>query len=179
MYSQFWPGQVSRVSRGRLRKKKVMTSGILPEIKFQKKSVYDLSKSDLAEIDIIVSNPPYVSSQEYLSEVDASVKKWEDIGALVPSTNSNGRKTFECSSGTEILEFLIELYNQLPKRQRGSSEIPGLVVEMGASQTQLIASKLSPPIAPGNIFSGLTRAEIWTDSFGHDRVVAAYPPPSI
>lgn len=104
--------------------------------------------------DLIVSNPPYISFDEF-QELDASVATWEDKQALIAADN-----------GTAIINTII---NDAPDYLKANQEmarkqIPQLMLEIGYKQ--------------GNIVKNLMQSAGWTtitvskDLEGKDRVVS-------
>lgn len=103
--------------------------------------------------DIIVSNPPYISFDEF-QLLDASVSTWEDKQALVAADN-----------GTAILNDIIE---DAPDYLKTTSEIantkiPQLVLEIGYKQAKIIKNLMSS--------AGWIDVKIRKDLEGKDRIV--------
>ncbi len=104
--------------------------------------------------DIIVSNPPYISFDEF-EELDDSVATWEDKQALVADDD-----------GLAILEDIIEgapdylTYNH----ELAELKIPQLVVEIGYKQAKPVADYF-------NSF-GFTDVQVHKDLEGKDRYVS-------
>lgn len=109
-----------------------------------------LPRSD--KFDLIVSNPPYISPNEYL-ELDKSVKEWEDKAALVGSQ--------ENADGLEYYRRIAELCGTLLKGEEG---LPKVVLEVGWKQADQVKE----------IFQHLGTISVDKDVFGVDRVVKVY-----
>lgn len=121
---------------------------------------YNVIESDLfnnidrsRKFDMIVSNPPYLSEQEY-KEIDAGVRDWEDRQALVTE-----------DAGMGIYKRLIPQAKMFLKRERNSN-LPALVCEIGPAQKEIIIAVL--------LEAGFTKAELINDLQGVARVAVAY-----
>jgi release factor glutamine methyltransferase len=111
-------------------------------------------KLDGMAFDLIVSNPPYISEEEYPT-LDASVRDWEDKNALVAS-----------GSGYALIQKIVE---QAPAFIRTNQalqalEIPQLVIEHGVTQSAYIVDLMRN--------TGYTHVQTHTDLSGKDRVVS-------
>jgi release factor glutamine methyltransferase len=115
--------------------------------------------------DIIVSNPPYITNKVY-HELDASVKDWEDKGALVGSPSSTIVPSED--DGLVYYRRIVSLLDQLitESTREGPRNHPIVVFEVGEGQAKPV-SKLLRDHAD-------MRTEIWHDQFGIDRVVLGY-----
>jgi release factor glutamine methyltransferase len=119
-------------------------------------------KSDLFEsvpkeyqFDLIVGNPPYIASEEW-TELETSVKNWEDKKALVASNH-----------GIDIISSIIQ---QAPQflRQRSDVEmdcVPQLVLEIGYRQGGKVKALFEQ--------TGYCNIHIAQDMQGKDRVAYA------
>lgn len=117
----------------------------------------DDAMQHLGKFDMVVSNPPYISSQEY-HELDNSVRDWEDIRALVPTSTAK-------ADGLECYRRIADL---LPELILSSSTWPlPLVLEVGWRQADGVIELLED----SNI---VKRAESWKDMHNIHRVVAAF-----
>ena len=87
-------------------------------------SWFDALPSDLAgRVDLVVSNPPYVSESEY-SRLEPAVRDWEPRGALVASTGAGG------VGGMAAIETIIAGARRWLRRSGA------LVVEIAPSQAE-------------------------------------------
>lgn len=103
--------------------------------------------------DLIVSNPPYIDTQEW-ETLPESVKQWEDPSALLAHEHG--------------LALLKQIINQAPAwltKNPLMYRLPRLVVEIGYNQGKLVR----------DIFSraGFTAIEVHKDLYGQDRFVTA------
>jgi release factor glutamine methyltransferase len=103
-----------------------------------------------ASLDLLLSNPPYVSEAEYHS-LSREVRVFEPKSALVPCSGG--------SSGLEDANALIELARALLK----SGGL--LLMEIGCTQGPALLSRLQGP--------DWTEARLHKDLAGLDRVLAA------
>lgn len=122
-------------------------------------------KSDLFEqitdghkFDLIVSNPPYISAQEWAT-LENSVKKWEDRGALVAADN-----------GLAIIKKIIEKAPHYLKDNKDirSTGIPQLTIEIGYQQGPAVAQLMKD--------AGYQYVQIKKDWQQNDRVVQGSKP---
>ncbi|KAJ2161857.1 hypothetical protein GGF46_001165 [Coemansia sp. RSA 552] len=125
-------------------------------------------------IDMVVSNPPYVTPAEY-AELDPDVRDWEDVRALVPMpAGSDPRKVGADSvdsSGTSFIVLLAKLARDLGladnARNSPSTDLPRLVVEIGGT-AQVEATRQAMHDC------GFNLTEVWKDMAGTDRVVLGF-----
>jgi release factor glutamine methyltransferase len=105
------------------------------------------------QYDLIVSNPPYITSEEY-ANLDDTVKKWEDPAALYTADN-----------GLAILKKIItdapSFLKDNPEMEQ--KNIPQLVLEIGYKQGTLVRDLLNN--------AGYTMVSVHKDFAQHDRVV--------
>jgi release factor glutamine methyltransferase len=103
--------------------------------------------------DIIVSNPPYISFDEF-QELDASVSTWEDKQALVAADN-----------GTAIINDIIEDAADYLKTDSeiAHTKIPQLIIEIGYRQADIVQNLMNS--------AGWIAVKILKDLEGKDRVV--------
>lgn len=86
----------------------------------------NLHQCDLFQIhpssnyDIILSNPPYITTDEY-EHLEDSVRQWEDVGALV-GVNGNG-----------WMEYFRHLISIVPRVCPFDPSIPRMIVEIGGT----------------------------------------------
>lgn len=106
------------------------------------------------KFDMIISNPPYVTAQEW-QEVDPSVRDWEDHIAHVAS-----------QEGTAILKQVIQTAGNYikPNSTLSAHHIPQLVVEIGHKQAERVDSFFRD--------AGFCDIVIEKDLQGHDRLVS-------
>lgn len=103
--------------------------------------------------DIIVSNPPYISFDEF-QEIDASVATWEDKQALVAADN-----------GTAIINDIIEDAADYLKTSSEitNTKIPQLTLEIGYKQAKIVKDLM--------ISADWIDVKIRKDLEGKDRIV--------
>lgn len=107
-------------------------------------------------LDLVVSNPPYVTRTEYAS-LDPDVKQWEDRQALVADLE-----------GTQLHRRLIQLVSHWKQsnRRQMANDLPMLVMEIGgAHQVPVLQQELD--------HHGFNNIRVWKDLAGKDRVVLA------
>ncbi|KAI7894139.1 S-adenosyl-L-methionine-dependent methyltransferase [Mucor mucedo] len=119
-------------------------------VEFREKDVFNL---DLKEpVDMIVSNPPYITHDEYNS-LDPDVKEWEDPRALVAD-----------EQGTRIHKRII----QVAKHCRPyNNDLPRLFMEVGGTHQ-------IKPLTEEMQINGLNDIEVWKDLADKDRVIVAH-----
>ncbi|KAJ2460809.1 hypothetical protein GGF42_000605 [Coemansia sp. RSA 2424] len=129
--------------------------------------------------DMIVSNPPYVTPAEY-GGLDADVREWEDIRALVPlppgtaDPHSVADKDLD-PSGMAFVVQLAKLAKELGLASKDqssdtllqTSDLPRLVVEIGGTEQAQSTCQIMHD-------HGLSSTEVWKDMAGTDRVVLGY-----
>lgn len=99
---------------------------------------------------MIVSNPPYVTHQEY-KDLDSDVKDWEDPRALVAD-----------DQGTKVHQHLIEV----AKHCQPFAHLPRLVMEIGGThQVEILTKALGQ--------HGFLDVQVWKDLAEKDRVIIA------
>jgi release factor glutamine methyltransferase len=108
--------------------------------------------------DIIVTNPPYISHQEW-ETLDPMVRNWEDKNALIASDN-----------GINIIQRIIK---DAPKRLKHSAEfaqynLPELCIEIGYQQGKIVSDLMK--------MAGFAAVEIHQDLAGKDRLVTGRIP---
>ena len=122
---------------------------------------YECIQSNLYEalpsaqkFDLIVSNPPYISIDEWHS-LEPSVAQWEDVHALVAD-----------NEGLALIAAIIE---QAPERLSPTPVHPGipqLVIECGYKQGMAVKELCQK--------AGFSSVEVHKDPAGNDRFIAAY-----
>ncbi|KAJ2738220.1 hypothetical protein H4R23_001296 [Coemansia sp. Cherry 401B] len=128
--------------------------------------------------DMVVSNPPYVTPAEY-AQLEADVRDWEDMRALVPIPADADSHTVDMGeldpSGMSFVVRLATLARELGLASAdvahaadpATTGIPRLVVEIGGE-------KQVEPTRQAMHDSGLSLTEVWKDMAGTDRVVLGY-----
>lgn len=106
--------------------------------------------------DIIISNPPYISSQEWKT-LDESVRHWEDNRALIAPEDGLGILKDIIFTASKYLNP-----NELIKK----SSIPNLFVEMGYKQATAVKKIFEE--------AGYHHILTYKDLFGNDRLVSGY-----
>lgn len=103
--------------------------------------------------DIIVSNPPYITPQEY-DQLDPSVARWEDHRALVAS-----------DQGLAVIkQLIIQAKTHLrSNKELISYAIPQLWIEIGYKQADSVLELMYR--------AGFARAEVFRDIFGNNRCI--------
>lgn len=113
-----------------------------------------------ASLDMLLSNPPYVSEAEY-RDLSAEVRDFEPKSALVPCLGRTGTAplSFAGASGLEDAASLIALAAILLK--------PGglLLMEIGCAQSPALLALLNDPL--------WAEVQVHRDLAGLDRVIAA------
>ncbi|EKD23395.1 MAG: hypothetical protein ACD_82C00069G0001, partial [uncultured bacterium] len=92
-------------------------------IKFSESNVYS-NLSENIKFDLIISNPPYITQEEF-NDLNESVSKWEDKQALVAK-----------KEGLAIIEEIIKNAQKYLKHndEIKSKKIPQLIIEIGYKQ---------------------------------------------
>lgn len=103
--------------------------------------------------DIIVSNPPYITPQEY-EQLDPSVAQWEDHRALVAS-----------EQGLAVIKkIIIQAKNHLRyNKELTMNAIPQLWIEIGYKQADSVLELMHQ--------AGYAQTLVFRDAFGNDRCV--------
>jgi release factor glutamine methyltransferase len=104
------------------------------------------------QFDSIVSNPPYISRENWM-KLDDSVRSWEDERALVANND-----------GLQLIEIIImNAYNYLKKDSIiAHAGLPQLAIEIGYDQGDAVLKIMHN--------AGFKDAVIWKDLEGKDRV---------
>jgi len=123
-------------------------------VHFFHSDIYDHIPAD-SRYDLIVANPPYISSDEWQT-VDPSVTLWEDKQALLAQNN-----------GLEIIERIINRAKEFLKYNPAmdQKDIPQLVIEIGYQQADSVRNLLHQ--------AGFSKIAILKDLAGNDRVAQA------
>ena len=104
------------------------------------------------QYDIIISNPPYVTEDEWKT-LDPQVKNWEDKKALV--ADENGLKIYK--------EIVKEAHIYLKKKTAFNETVPRIVFEIGHTQADDIQSLLDN--------EGYKKIKVVKDSAGKNRII--------
>ncbi|KAJ5033328.1 uncharacterized protein L3040_008446 [Drepanopeziza brunnea f. sp. 'multigermtubi'] len=133
-----------------------------PQVQFGRANVFrnaELSRLP-QEFDLIVSNPPYVSEQQYNTSTTRSVRNFEPRRALVPTVPSDFNYALERTDTASEDAFYLRLVSLHLMYQSSV-----LLTEVGdAAQAARVAElmlKSGPPIQNG---SRQHRVEIWRDA---------------
>ena len=121
-----------------------------------------LQKEQELEVDVIISNPPYISPREYLTTTTRSVRRWEPKIALVPPNT-----TATTTSSTPALGD--GFYPHIARLALGM-RAKALLVEVGGDEGQ--AERVREVFASIWEESGTTA--VWRDWRGEGRGVVAW-----
>ncbi|CAG8526173.1 17993_t:CDS:1 [Racocetra fulgida] len=110
--------------------------------------------------DLVVSNPPYISHDEYLT-LDEDVRLWEDKLALVADENGT---IFHSKIVYLTAKYLLR--KNSPYTNAWKNKMPQLVIEIGGSHQ---ISRIVEELKKYNFKS----VDIWKDSAGKDRCIVA------
>ena len=126
-------------------------------VSFMHADLFDGLPEDI-KFDLIVSNPPYITPEEY-EKLEPSVLAWEDKGALVAPRH-----------GLAIIEKIIEQTpaHIRPNKQLYDHGVDQLYLEIGWQQGQAVKTAMQE--------NRYTDIEIHKDSAGKDRVVSGRIP---
>lgn len=114
-------------------------------------------------VDIVVSNPPYVTASEY-SSLPSSVRDWEDSAALLGSTAPDSAGLEFYRRITDLLPGL--LTDEKDLRDAGWEGIPRVAVEIGSGQGAQVQQIFTD--------GGLKRTEVWQDQYDRNRMVLGW-----
>ena len=118
-------------------------------VRMEAGSWYDALPPDLAgRLDLVVSNPPYIGTNE---DLDERVRNWEPASALL--------------AGPDGLDALREVIAGAPRWLAAGGS---LVCEIGAAQGAAVIALAEA--------AGLTAARVEPDLAGHDRILVATTP---
>jgi methylase of polypeptide subunit release factors len=98
----------------------------VPQVQFMAHDIFHGLPKWIGSLDIIISNPPYISNAKFNTETSRSVRNWEPKLALVPQSRSFLRPRH----GPSISEPEDVFYDQLLSIHRGSF-CKFLVMEVG------------------------------------------------
>jgi len=113
----------------------------------------DLFSKVEGSFDIIVSNPPYLSFQEW-KELESSVIDWEDARALAAG-----------KTGLECYEKIINGVRAHLTSDRVMGDLPRIIFELGVSQVQAVTKMLAD--------SGFGSIKVHQDMSHKDRWITA------
>lgn len=127
----------------------------ITNVRFLKSDLFTMLNKD-TPFDLIVTNPPYISSDVW-DELSPTVALWEDRGALVAG-----------SQGMEYINKILAqahyyLTKQSPLTEHG---LPRLVMEIGYDQAQRTRDLFTE--------AGFAKVMVLTDSAQRDRVVSGW-----
>jgi methylase of polypeptide subunit release factors len=126
----------------------------VPQVQFMIHDIFDGLPKRIGPINIIISNPPYISKAKFNSETTRSVRNWEPKLALVPGPRGLLKHTQSLSISPEDI-----FYYQLLSTHRASfSEV--LLMEVGDEEQAIRVVKLALRLHLRN----RNRIEIWRDS---------------
>lgn len=114
--------------------------------------------SDYPEVDLVISNPPYISPTEYFSSTARSVRRWEPKLALVPP-----RILPEEALGDDF-------YPQIARIARHLFKSKAVLVEVGGDTGQ--AERVREIFA--EVWGGRENTAVWRDWGGRGRGVVAW-----
>ncbi|GAA5936951.1 hypothetical protein JCM10213_000150 [Rhodosporidiobolus nylandii] len=134
--------------------------------------------SPTPRFDLVVSNPPYIPLHEY-TELDRSVREWEDRGALVgelPSSSAAPPTSDDAGAADDGLVFYRRIASLLrdllayptgtePSSKQRASSSPIVAFEVGQGQARAVQRLLEE--------AGY-KADVLEDPWGIERAVFAY-----
>lgn len=128
---------------------KVHKLSIQNQVQFQEKDIFDFDAEE--PFDLIVSNPPYITNEEY-DALDPDVKDWEDSRALVAD-----------EAGTRVHKRVI----QVARKCHSTEGVPRLIMEMGGThQVDTLSQEMQ--------LNGFKDIQVWKDLADKDRVIIGY-----
>ncbi|CAD6887458.1 unnamed protein product [Tilletia caries] len=154
---------------------------------FGRNSTPEADLPDPIQLNMVVSNPPYLTPSDYVSsspaDIDISVREWEDKRALVgvhPShldTQTSDHKDDSDKAGLAFYHRINALVARHANLLPQSATLPRLVLEVGhrgqAQQVATIFNGVLPPCSSDRSSPSIA-AQIRKDAWGVDRVVEAY-----
>jgi methylase of polypeptide subunit release factors len=127
---------------------------LVPQVQFMTHNIFDGLPKRIRPVDIIISNPPYISKAKFNCETTRSVRNWEPKLALVPGPRNLLKHTQSPSISLEDI-----FYYQLLSIHRASfSNV--LLMEVGDKEQAIRVVKLGLRLHLRN----RNRIEIWRDS---------------
>ncbi|KAI9028846.1 S-adenosyl-L-methionine-dependent methyltransferase, partial [Phycomyces nitens] len=127
---------------------RVLADELQNPVEFRQQDIFDPLQDSV--FDIIVSNPPYITTEEYAT-LDADVKDWEDERALVA-----------LEDGTRVHKRIIKVASTHTRPNENA--LPRLVMEMGGSHQ---INELSCSLYK----HGFRNISVWKDLADKDRVI--------
>jgi methylase of polypeptide subunit release factors len=110
-----------------------------------------------AKVDIIVSNPPYISQESFRTETTRSVRNWEPKLALVPENLHPETMAMGCAAADIFYQRLLYLYSLFRARI--------LLMEVGdEAQAVRVAQMALSSSRIRRTTKGRDVVEIWRDS---------------
>jgi methylase of polypeptide subunit release factors len=126
----------------------------VPQVQFMTHNIFDGLPKSVGPIDIIISNPPYISKAKFNSETTRSVRNWEPKLALVPGKCSLLTHTQSPSISPEDIFY----YQLLSTHRTSFSKV--LLMEVGDEEQAIRVVKLA---LPHRAIEFRNRIEIWRD----------------
>ncbi|KAI8979308.1 S-adenosyl-L-methionine-dependent methyltransferase [Mycotypha africana] len=121
-------------------------------VTFEQKDIFQLDSHDVEPYQLFVSNPPYVTHDEYAT-LEPCVRDWEDKRALVAD-----------EQGTSIHKRIIDLSRH---SKPYAENTPYVFMEIGgAHQVKVLMQTMQQ--------AGLHNISIWKDLADRDRVIVGY-----
>ncbi|KAF8457244.1 S-adenosyl-L-methionine-dependent methyltransferase [Terfezia claveryi] len=115
------------------------------------------------EVDVVISNPPYISPREYLTTTARSVRRWEPKVALVPpATTTTTTTTSTPALGDNFYPHIAQFALDIRAK--------ALLVEVGGDETQ--ADRVRGVFA--SMWGGRGNTAVWRDWGGRGRGVVAW-----
>lgn len=118
-------------------------------VEFHQKNVFDLELQQQEPYNVIVSNPPYITNQEY-KILDRDVKDWEDPRALVAE-----------EQGTRVHKRIVEVSKYCRPL---INDRPYLFMEIGGTHQ-------IKPLTEYMLKHGFKTIDTWKDLADKDRVI--------
>ena len=110
------------------------------------------------EVDIVISNPPYISPRDYCTTTARSVRRWEPKNALVPPVTTTSAPAL----GDDFYPHIVRLALDIRAK--------ALLVEVGGDEGQ--AERVRGMFA--SIWGGRGNTAVWRDWGGRGRGVVAW-----
>lgn len=116
-------------------------------------------------VDLVVSNPPYITAEEY-RDLPLSVRDYEDPAALLGDRTTGNKGLAFYERIAELLPHLLTNKMELGTARWSDSPIPLVAVEIGSEQAADVQ----------DIFhsAGMGRVEAWDDQYNRPRMVLGW-----